>query len=142
VVEVPDNVGPGWLVDGEGFVPPPPPEPTIREVDSYRFLFQLHTVPQQIRLDAIRAAASVLTSEQISNFNPEAVDNNGYPLAVLRVVRLSYQQMERLGGKLDLLSQNMDVFLGAISSVGVYGETSEQITAEIARIKSDTLPDV
>ena len=33
VVEVSDNIGPGWLVDGDGFVPPPPPQPVLRRTD-------------------------------------------------------------------------------------------------------------
>lgn len=140
-VACPDNVGIGWTYDGSNWTepepPPPPPPPTEHGIASYRFLFELHTIPQQIQLDALKSAADALTPAQIGDLDPEAVDLNGYPLAVLRIVRLAYQQMERLGDTVDLLSHNMDVFLAAVASVGLYGQTSEEITAEIARIKAN-----
>lgn len=118
---------------------PTPPE-TERWINSYRFLFELHSVAQQVQLDAFRAAADVLTPAQIGNLDPEAVDANGIPLAALRIIRLAYQQMERLGNKVDVLNQNTDVFFAAVSALGLYGQTSQEITAEILRIKSDTPP--
>lgn len=116
------------------------PLETTRWIGSFRFLFELHTVQQQVQLDALRAAADVLTPAQIGNPDPEAVDANGIPLAALRIIRLGYQQMERLGNKIDVLSQNADVFFAAASALGLYGQTSQEITAEILRIKSDTPP--
>jgi len=113
-----------------------PPE-TTRYITSYRLLFQLHTVPQQIQLDAIKSAADALTPSQIGNMTPGATDANGYPLDALRVIRLAYQQMQALGGRVDLLSQEMTVFFTVAGLLGLYGETSEEIAAEIARIQAD-----
>jgi hypothetical protein len=118
---------------------PAPPE-TERWVSSYRFLFQLHTIEQQFIMSAVRAAALSLTPAQFLNMDPEATDANGYPLTVLKVFSIAYDQMERLGGRLDLLSADLNTYFQAASAIGLYGETSEEIAAEIARIKSDTRP--
>ena len=48
--------------------------------------------------------------------------------------------MDKLNGQIDLLSGNMDAFLQAAGAVGIYGDTGEEIAAEITRIKSDTAP--
>lgn len=106
-------------------------------ISSYRFLFELHSIPQQIQLDALKKAADLLSPTQIGNFDPQATDENGYPISVLRIIRLAYQQMECLGDYVDLFSHNMDVFLAAVASVGLYGQTSQEITNEIARIKAN-----
>ena len=116
------------------------PAPTERHVTSYRLLFQLHTAMQQIQLDAAKSAADALTPSQIADFTTGAVDANRYPLDALRVIRISYQQMTALGGKVDLLSSGMSVFFAAAGLIGIYGATSADIAAEIARIQSDTLP--
>ena len=118
----------------------PSPAPTSRWIGSHRFLFTLHSLEQQFMIDAVHTAAMGLTPAQILNFEDGAVDGNGYPLAVLRVFRLAYEMMERLGGQVDLLSANLNSFLQAGSAVGIYGDTGEEIAAEIARIKSDTAP--
>lgn len=107
-------------------------------VGAHRFLFTLHSLEQQVLIDAVHTAAMGLTPAQILDFTENAVDDNGYPLAVLRVFRLAFEQMERLGGNVDLLSVSMDTFLQAASAVDIYGDTSEEITAEIARIKANT----
>ena len=126
------------LFDPAVHTSPAPPEPTERWVNSYRFLFELHSVAQQVQLDAFRAAAEALTPAQIGNLDPDATDANGIPLAALRIIRLGYQQMERLGDRINVLAHNTDVFFAAVSALGLYGQTSEEITAEISRIKSDT----
>jgi hypothetical protein len=127
------------FVNGAWLDPVVPPE-THRWIGSHRFLFTLHSFEQQVLMDAVHTAAMGLTPAQILNFEDGAVDGNGYPLAVLRVFRLAYEMMDKLGGQVDLLSGNMDAFLQAASAVGLYGDTSEEIAAEIARIKSDTAP--
>lgn len=114
--------------------------PTERWVTSYRFLFELHSVPQYIQLDGLKAAADRLTDVDIGNFTPGAVNSTGIPLDVLRLIRVAYQQMERLNNRIDLLSTGAAMFFAAVSAIGLYGSTSEQITAEIARIQSDTVP--
>lgn len=121
-------------------IPYTPPVETERWVSAYRFLFQLHTIEQQFIMSAVRAAALALTPAQFLNMDPEAVDANGYPLTVLKVFSLAYDQMERLGGRLDLLSADLATYFTAASAIGLYGDTSEEIAAEIARIKSDTRP--
>lgn len=133
-------IGATW--DGETFTPPAPPpvEQETRIITSYRLLFELHGMVQQLTLDGLKSAAEKLIQPQIVNFTPGAVDDNGIPLDVLRVVRLAYQQMQELGGHVDLLSHNMQVFFAAASASGLYGATSEEITAEIARVMSNTPP--
>ena len=116
------------------------PAPTTRWIESYRFLFQLHDITQQVIIDAVHTAAMGLTPAQILDFTPGAVDSNGYPLAVLRVFRFAYEQMDKLGGRVDLLSADLNTFFTAASAVGIYGATPEAIAAELARIKSDTRP--
>ena len=91
-------------------------------------------------MDAVHTAAMGLTPAQILNFTANAVDGNGYPLAALRVFRLAYEMMDKLGGNVDLLSGNMDAFLQAAGAVGIYGDTGEEIAAEITRIKADRAP--
>lgn len=110
-------------------------------VKRYRFLFQLHSVQQQITLDAIQTAADNLTPAQIGDMTPGATDANGFSLDALRVIRIARQQMEALGDRVDLLSPDMDIFFAAAAALGLYGTTSPEIAAEIARIKSDTLPE-
>lgn len=139
-VPCPDNVGVGWTYDGETWTAPEPVAETSRWIGSHRFLFTLHATEQQFLMDAVHTAAMGLTPAQILDFTPNAVDGNGYPLAALRVFRLAYEMMDKLGGNVDLLSANMDAFLQAASAVGLYGDTGEEIAAEIARIKSDTAP--
>jgi len=139
-VACPENVGIGWTYDGQTWTAPEPETPSHRWIGSHRFLFTLHSFEQQVLMDAVHTAAMGLTPAQILNFEDGAVDGNGYPLAVLRVFRLAYEMMDKLGGQVDLLSANMDAFLQAASAVGLYGDTSEEIAAEIARIKSDTAP--
>ena len=128
------------LFDAAVHFHPPAPEPISRWIGSHRFLFTLHAFEQQVLMDAVHTAAMGLTPAQILNFDPGAVDGNGYPLAALRVFRLAYEMMDKLGGQVDLLSGNMDAFLQAASAIGLYGDTGEEIAAEIARIKSDTAP--
>lgn len=118
---------------------PAPPE-TERWVSTYRFLFQLHSLEQQVLIDAVHTAAISLVPSQILNFTASAVDGNGYPLAVLRVFRLAYEQMDRLQDRVDLLSADLGYFLQAASAIGIYGDTPEEITAEIGRIRSDERP--
>lgn len=118
-----------------------PTEPeTTRWVTAYRFLFQLHTLEQQFIISAVRSAAVALTPAQFLDMTPGAVDANGYPLAVLRVFSLAYDQMERLGGRIDLLSADLANYFLAASAIGLYGDTPQEIAAEIDRIKSDTRP--
>lgn len=139
-VACPDNVGIGWTYDGTTWTAPEPVAETSRWIGSHRFLFTLHGFEQQVLMDAVHTAAMGLTPAQILDFTPNAVDGNGYPLAALRVFRLAYEMMDKLGGQIDLLSANMDAFLQAASAVGLYGDTGEEIAAEIARIKLDTAP--
>ena len=117
---------------------PAPPETSLW-IGSHRFLFTLHTIEQQIMMDAVHSAALQLTPAQILNFEPGAVDVHGWPLEVLRIFRLAYEQMDKLGGQVDLLSAQMDAFLQAASVLGIYGN-GEEIAAEIARVKSNTPP--
>ena len=119
--------------------PVTPPTET-RWVKSYRFLFQLHDKEQQVILLAVEKAADAMTPGQSVDMTPGATDASGYPLAVLRVFAIAYQMMDALGGQVDLLSPDMNEFFQAASAIGMYGDTPEAIAAEIARIKSDTLP--
>lgn len=139
-VPCPENVGIGWTYDGETWTAPEPVAETSRWIGSHRFLFSLHSFEQQVMMDAVHTAAMSLAPAEILNFTDGAVDANGYPLAALRVFRLAYEMMDKLGGQIDLMSANMDAFLQAASVVGLYGDTSEEIAAEIARIKSNTAP--
>ena len=118
-----------------------PSVPTSLWISSYRFLFQLHTVPQKIFLDALKKAAEDLSPAQIIDMTPGAVDANGFGLDGLRIVRLAYQQMQELNSRVDLLSTDIDIFFAGVASLGLYGEDSPTIAAEIARIKSNTLPE-
>ncbi|HAH10226.1 MAG TPA: hypothetical protein DCL48_09005 [Alphaproteobacteria bacterium] len=118
---------------------PSPPE-TSRWIGSHRFLFTLHTLEQQIMMDAVHSAAIQLTPAQILNFDEGAVDPHGWPLEVLRVFRLAYEQMDKLGGQIDLMSSQLATFLQAASVLGIYGSTEQEIAAEIARITSNTPP--
>jgi hypothetical protein len=111
-----------------------------RWIGSHRFLFTLHSLEQQIMIDAVHTAALGLVPSQILNFDPGAVDANGYPLAVLRVFRLAYEQMDKLGGQVDLMSANLTTFLQAAAAVGIYGDTTPEIQAEMVRIVSNTPP--
>jgi hypothetical protein len=130
-----------WTYDGETWTAPEPaPELTSRWIGSHRFLFTLHSFEQQVLMDAVHTAAMGLTPAQILNFTANAVDGNGYPLAALRVFRLAYEMMDKLGGNVDLLSGNMDAFLQAAGAVGIYGDTGEEIAAEITRVKADQAP--
>ena len=140
-VACPDNVGIGWTYDGQTWAPPEPVAETSRWVETYRFLFRLHDTDQQILMDAVHVAALSLTPAQIVNPDPDAVDGNGYPLSVLKVFRIAYEQMDRLGGQVDLLSRDIDLFFAAAASVGIYGDTEEEQQAEIGRIKADRVPD-
>ena len=117
------------------------PAPTSLWISSYRLLFQLHTVPQKIFLDALKKAAEDLSPAQIIDMTPGAVDANGFGLDGLRIVRLAYQQMQELNSRVDLLSTDIDIFFAGVASLGLYGEDSPTIAAEIARIKSNTLPE-
>ena len=139
-VACPENVGIGWTYDGETWAAPEPAAETSRWIGSHRFLFTLHSFEQQVLMDAVHTAAMGITPAQILNFDPGAVDGNGYPLAALRVFRLAYEMMDKLGGNVDLLSGNMDAFLQAAGAVGIYGDTGEEIAAEITRIKADRAP--
>jgi hypothetical protein len=118
---------------------PAAPE-THRWIGSHRFLFTLHSLQQQIMIDAVHTAALGLTPAQILNFDQGAVDANGWPLDVLRVFRLAYEQMDKLGGNIDLMSANLSTFLQAAAAIGIYGDTTEEINAEMARIVSNTPP--
>lgn len=118
----------------------PAPLETERWVSSYRFLFQLHTIEQQFIMSAVRAAALALTPAQFLDMDPRSVDGNGYPLMVLKVFSLAYDQMERLSGRVDLLSSDLATYFQAASAIGLYGDTQQEIAAEIARIKSDARP--
>ena len=139
-VACPENVGIGWTYDGQTWTAPEPVPETSRWIGSHRFLFTLHSLEQQFMIDAVHTAALGLLPAQILNFDPGAVDSNGYPLAALRVFRLAYEQMDKLGGQLDLMSANLNAFLQAAAAVGIYGDTSEEIEAEMARIVSNTPP--
>jgi hypothetical protein len=139
-VACPENVGIGWTYDGQTWTAPEPETPSHRWIGSHRFLFTLHSLEQQFMIDAVHTAALGLLPAQILNFDPGAVDSNGYPLAALRVFRLAYEQMDKLGGQVDLMSANLSTFLQAAAAVGIYGDTSEEIAAEMARIVSNTPP--
>ena len=137
----PDNVAIGWTYDGTNWSEPEPVPGTTKWVEAYRFLFRLHDMEQQILMDAVHSAALGLTPAQIVNPDPDAVDAYGYPLSVLKVFRIAYEQMDRLGGQVDLLSRDIDLFFAAAASVGIYGDTEEEQQAEIGRIKADRVPD-
>ena len=140
-VACPDNVGIGWTYDGTTWSEPQPAAETSRWIEAYRFLFRLHDPEQQVMMDAVHSAGLSLTPAQIVNFDPGAVDAYGYPLSVLRVFRIAYEQMDHLGGRVDLLSQDMAGFFAAAASVGIYGNTPEEQQAEIDRVKADKVPD-
>ena len=129
------------LFDPAIHVKPTPPEPAELYVTRYRFLFRLHSVMQRITLDVIQTAAANLTPTQIADMTPGATDVNGFGLDALRIIRIARQQMEALGDRVDLLSTDIDIFFAAASALGLYGTTSPEITAEIYRIKSNTLPE-
>ena len=136
-----ESVAIGDVYESGAWTTPTPPAPTSRWVSSYRFLFELHSVPQKIFLDALKQAAENLSPAQIIDMTPGAVDANGFGLDGLRIVRLAYQQMQELKGQVDLLSTDIDIFFAGVASLGLYGEDSPTIAAEIARIKSNTLPE-
>ena len=117
-----------------------PAEPTQFHITSHRFLFVLHDAVQRVIMDAVFQAAQELLPTQITNFEPGAIDANGYPLDVLRVFRLSKMAMDALGGQVDLLSADMTQFFTAAGAVGVYGNDSSVIASEIARIQSNKAP--
>ena len=143
MISLPDEspVNIGWTYDGTNWSEPELVPETTKWVESYRFLFRLHDMEQQILMDAVHSAALGLTPAQIVNPDPDAVDAYGYPLSVLKVFRIAYEQMDRLGGQVDLLSRDIDLFFAAAASVGIYGDTEEEQQAEIGRIKADRVPD-
>ena len=122
-------------------IPYTPPEETTLWIGSHRFLFTLHTLQQQLMMHAVHSAALQLTPAQVFNFEFGGVDANGFPLDTLRAFIIGYEQMDKLGGQIDLMSANLDTFLQAASLVGIYGATPQEIAAEIARVKSNTPPE-
>jgi hypothetical protein len=116
---------------------PPVTEIWVRQ---YRFLAELHTVTQQIALDAAHSEALGLSHSELTSTDQTLMSTNGYPVAALRVIRMSYEHMKALGEKVDLLSSGMTAFFDAAKACGVYGLDSTAADAEIARIKSNVLP--
>jgi hypothetical protein len=114
--------------------------PTERWVTAYRFLFQLHTIEQQVALDAAHTESLGLSYAELTSTDPTLMSTNGYPVAALRVLRIAYEMMDKLPDKVDLLSADMAGFFAVAKICGAYGLDSTAADAEIARIQSDTLP--
>ena len=78
------------LFDPAVHTPPAPPAPTERWINSYRFLFELHSVAQQVQLDAFRAAAADMyrrffaIGKEAGGFNHN-IDANVTPGNICRV---------------------------------------------------------
>lgn len=117
----------------------PAPE-TAKWVTAYRFLFQLHSDAQQVAMDIAHTEAMGLSVAEMGSTDQTLMSTNGYPVAALRVLRIAYEMMDKLGGRVDLLSADMNYFFGAAKLCGVYGLDPTAADAEIARVKSDTPP--
>ena len=117
----------------------PAPE-TAKWVTAYRFLFQLHSDAQQVAMDAMHTEAMGLSMLEMTSTDDTLLNASGLPVAALRVLRLAYEMMDKLPGRVDLLSDDMDYFFAGAKALGVYGLDGATADAEIARIKSDTAP--
>lgn len=116
-----------------------PPEEK-RWVDQYRFLAELHTVKQQIALDAAHSEALGMSYAELTSTDPTLMSTNGYPVAALRIIRMAYEHMKALRGRVDLLSPGMTAFFQAAMACGVYGLDPTAAAAEVARIASNEIP--
>lgn len=113
---------------------------TKRWVHQYRFIAELHTVTQQVLLDAAHSEALGLSHAELTSTDNTLMSTNGYPVAYLRVIRMAYEHMKALGDSVDLLSPGMTGFFLAAKGCLVYGSDSTAADAEIARIVSDETP--
>ena len=116
------------------------PVATALWIRQYRFIAELHTVTQQIALDAAHSEALGLSHAELTSTDQTLMSTNGYPVAYLRVIRMAYEHMKALGENVDLLSAGMSAFFDAAKACGVYGLDSTAADAEVARIKSNVLP--
>jgi hypothetical protein len=121
-------------------VPSVPEAPTELWIRQYRFIAELHTVAQQVALDAAHSEALGLSHAELTSTDQTLMSTNGYPVAYLRVIRMAYEHMKALGESLDLLSAGMSAFFDAAKACGVYGLDSAAADAEIARIQSNERP--
>jgi hypothetical protein len=120
--------------------PVTPPAITSIWVTSYRFLFELHTQAQQIALDVAHTEAMGLSVAEMASTDPALMSTNGYPVQALVGLRLAYEMMDKLPGKVDILSADMNTFFFVAKACGVYGLDETAANAEIARIQSNTPP--
>lgn len=116
-----------------------PPE-TERWIPSFRFLFELHTVQQQVLMEVAHREFLGLSGAEMLSQDSTLLSANGFPIPDLIVVGLGYEMMDKLKGDVDLLSGKMAVLFGALSNIGVYGSDPAGIATEIARIKSNVEP--
>lgn len=116
------------------------PAETKRWIHQYRFIAELHTVQQQIALDAAHSEALGMSHAELISTDPTLMSTNGYPVAYLRVIRMAYEHMKALGDKVDLLSPGMTAFFAAAKGCLVYGSDSAAADAEIARIVANETP--
>ena len=121
-------------------IPFPPVPVTEIWVTSYRFLFELHTQAQQIALDTAHTEAMGLSVAEMSSTDPALMSANGYPVQALIGLRLAYEMMDKLPGKVDILSADMNTFFFVAKACGIYGLDETAANAEIARIQSNTPP--
>ena len=113
---------------------------TKRWVDQYRFLAELHTPEQQVTLNVVHKEALGLSFAEETSTDPTLMSTNGFPVAALRIIAISYEHMKALNGRVDLLSPGMTAFFQAAAACGVYGLDAETANAEIARIVSNEKP--
>ena len=113
---------------------------TNRWVDQYRFLAELHTPEQQLMLNIAHKEALGLSFAEETSTDPALISTNGFPVAALQIIAISYEHMKALNGRVDLLSPGMTAFFQAAAACGVYGLDAQTANAEIARIVSNEKP--
>lgn len=116
------------------------PAQTELWVDEFRFLSQLHTLQQQVVLNAAHEASKRMTDAQAKSADLIARDSNGYPLWALQVIAISFRLMQSLGGRVNLLSGGMGQFFFAAKACGIYGLDEATADSEIARVMRNETP--
>ena len=109
-------------------------------VDQYRFIAELHTREQQDLLDAAREEANRLTNAELKSQDMQARSFNNYPIWALKVLRKSEQFMTALGGRVNVLSDNMGFYYQAAITCGIFGPDFAAAALEVERIKRNETP--